>query len=131
MRPEFFRGSRPLEGRGHPRCDRLRAGAVIPISNLTPTTNRSVITFAAPPETVVEAALNGIEKAVELIASTNIRASTRASAPQTSSLSSRWPEVSMEECVRLAEKAAAEMWKRFAVPAYLYEAPPAGRPPWP
>jgi glutamate formiminotransferase len=30
--------------------------------------------------------------------------------------------VSMEDCVQLAERAAAELWKRLRIPCYLYEA---------
>lgn len=97
-------------------------GAVILDIELDADHNRSVITFAAPPETVVDAALNGIGKAVELIdltRHTGVHPRIGAAdvvpfVPLTG--------VTLEQCVKLAETAAAGMWKRFGVPAYLYEA---------
>lgn len=84
--------------------------------------NRSVITFAAPPETVVEAALNGIGKAVELIDLNQHRGvHPRIGAADVVPFVPL-AGVSMEDCVKLAEKAAEGMWKRFGVPAYFYEA---------
>lgn len=84
--------------------------------------NRSVITFAAPPETVVEAALNGIGKAVELIdLNQHTGVHPRIGAADVVPFVPL-AGVSMEDCVKLAEKAAEGMWKRFGVPAYFYEA---------
>jgi glutamate formiminotransferase len=61
------------EGRDRTRVEAIAAaiasapGTVVLDMEMDADHNRSVITFAAPPETVVEAALNGIGKAVELI----------------------------------------------------------------
>ncbi len=116
------------EGRDRSKVEAIAAaiasapGAVILDLELDADHNRSVITFAAPPETVVEAALNGIGKAVELIDLNRHRGvHPRIGAADVVPFVPL-AGVSMEECVQLAEKAAAEMWKRFAVPAYLYEA---------
>lgn len=97
-------------------------GAAILDIELDADHNRSVITFAAPPETVVEAALNGIGKAVESI-DLNLHSGVhpRIGAADVVPFVPL-AGVSMEDCVKLAERAAAEMWKRFGVPAYLYEA---------
>jgi glutamate formiminotransferase len=116
------------EGRDRAKVDAIAAaiasapGAVVLDIEMDADHNRSVITFAAPPETVVDAALNGIGKAVELIdltCHTGVHPRIGAAdvvpfVPLTG--------VTLEQCVKLAEKAATEMWKRFGVPAYLYEA---------
>jgi glutamate formiminotransferase len=97
-------------------------GAAILDLELDADHNRSVITFAAPPESVVEAALNGIGKAVELIdLNHHTGVHPRIGAADVVPFIPL-SGVSMEECVKLAGKAAGEMWKRFGVPAYLYEA---------
>lgn len=84
--------------------------------------NRSVITFVAPPESVVEAALAGAAQAVELI---DLTAHTGAH-PRIGAVDVMpfvpLEGVTLDECVKLAERAAAEMWKRLQVPTYLYEA---------
>ena len=84
--------------------------------------NRSVITFVAPPDGVVEAALAGAAKAVELIDLTIHKGvHPRIGAVDVMPFVPL-EGVTLEECVKLAERAAAEMWKRLKVPAYLYEA---------
>ncbi len=84
--------------------------------------NRCVITFVAPPETVVEAALAGAAKAVELIDLNQ----HKGVHPRIGALDVLpfipLEGVTIEECVKLAEKAGTELWKRLKVPAYFYEA---------
>ncbi|MBE0658841.1 MAG: glutamate formimidoyltransferase [Bryobacteraceae bacterium] len=97
-------------------------GAVVLDIEMDADHNRSVITFAAPPETVIEAALNGIGKAVELIDLTcHTGVHPRIGAADVVPFVPL-AGVTLDQCVKLAEKAATEMWKRFGVPAYLYEA---------
>lgn len=97
-------------------------GTVILDTEMDQDHHRSVITFVAPPEAAVEAALAGAAKAVELIDLNQ----HRGAHPRIGALDVLpfvpLPGVTMEECVRLAEKAAAELWKRLRVPCYLYEA---------
>ncbi|MBA3973230.1 MAG: glutamate formimidoyltransferase [Candidatus Solibacter sp.] len=116
------------EGRDRAKVDAIASaiasapGAVVLDIEMDADHNRSVITFAAPPETVVEAALNGIGKAVELIDLTrHTGVHPRIGAADVVPFVPL-SGVTIEQCVKLAEKAAAEMWKRFGVPAYLYEA---------
>lgn len=84
--------------------------------------HRSVITFAAPPEAALEAALAGAAKAVELI-DLNLH---QGAHPRIGALDVLpfvpLSGVTMEDCVKLAERAAAELWKRLRIPCYLYEA---------
>jgi glutamate formiminotransferase len=84
--------------------------------------NRSVLTFVGPPEAVVEAALRGAEKAVQLI---DLRQHTGVH-PRIGAVDVLpfvpVEGVTLEDCVRLAEQAGQEIWKRFGVPVYFYEA---------
>jgi glutamate formiminotransferase len=83
--------------------------------------NRCVLTFAGPPELVSEAVLRGIGKAVELIDLTShTGAHPRIGAADVVPFIPV-EGVTMEECVRLAERVGQEIWKRYKVPVYLYE----------
>src|ERR1035438_7172712 len=66
--------------------------------------NRSVLTFVGPPAAVADAALRGVEKAVELIDLTKIgRAHPRIGAADVVPFIPI-EGVTLEECVRLAER---------------------------
>lgn len=116
------------EGRDRAKVDAIAAaiaavpGALVLDLELDADHNRSVITFVAPPETVMEAALAAAAKAVEIIDLTvHQGVHPRIGAVDV------MPFVPLEgttlpECVQIAERAAAEMWKRLRVPTYLYEA---------
>jgi glutamate formiminotransferase len=84
--------------------------------------NRSVLTFVGPPAAVAEAALRGVEKAVELIDLTKHQgAHPRIGAADVVPFIPI-EGVTVEECVRLAERVGGEIWNRLRVPVYLYEA---------
>ncbi|HNN63081.1 MAG TPA: glutamate formimidoyltransferase, partial [Candidatus Obscuribacter sp.] len=83
-------------------------------------TNRTVMTFVGSPETVVEAAFQGIARAAQLI---DMRKHTgehpRMGAtdvcpfvPVTG--------VSMEDCVKLARELGERVGKELSIPVYLY-----------
>lgn len=97
-------------------------GAVVLDTEMDADHHRSVITFAAPPEAAVEAALAGAAVAVERIDLNR----HRGAHPRIGALDVLpfvpLGGVTLEDCVRLAEKAAAELWKRLRIPCYLYEA---------
>jgi glutamate formiminotransferase len=84
--------------------------------------NRSVITLAGEPEAVAEAALRGVGRAAELIDLTrHTGAHPRLGATDVV------PFVpiegfSIEECVALARRVGREIWERYRVPVYFYEA---------
>ncbi len=87
-----------------------------------PDHNRSVITFAGPPEAVAEAAVRAAGAAVELIDLTR----HRGVHPRIGALDVL-PFVplrglGLEECAALAAATAEEIWRRHRLPAYLYEA---------
>ncbi len=84
--------------------------------------NRSVLTFVGPPAAVADAALRGVEKAVELIDLTQHHgAHPRIGAADVVPFIPI-EGVTLEECVRLAERVGGEIWNRLKVPVYLYEA---------
>jgi len=97
-------------------------GAVLLDLEMDTDHHRSVITFVAPPEAAVEAALAGAAKAVDVIdLNTHRGAHPRIGALDVLPFVPL-AGVSMEDCVQLAERAAAELWKRLRIPCYLYEA---------
>jgi len=84
--------------------------------------NRCVITLAGEPEPVAEAALAGIGKAVELIDLTrHSGAHPRIGACDVLPFIPV-EGVAIEDCVHLAKKVGAEIWNRYKVPVYFYEA---------
>ncbi len=97
-------------------------GAIVLDTEMDADHHRSVITFAAPPDIAVEAALAGAAVAVERIDLNH----HKGAHPRIGALDVLpfvpLAGVTMEDCVRLAERAAAELWKRLRVPCYLYEA---------
>jgi glutamate formiminotransferase/formiminotetrahydrofolate cyclodeaminase len=87
-----------------------------------PDHNRSVLTFAGPPDAVADAAFRAVEKAVSLIDLTRHQgAHPRIGAADVVPFVPV-EGVSIEDCVRLAERVGAEIWEQLRVPVYLYEA---------
>ena len=83
--------------------------------------NRSVITFVAPPDRVVDAALAGAKKAVELIdLNTHVGEHPRMGATDVIPFIPI-AGVAMEDCVTLARECGERMWREIGVPVYLYE----------
>jgi glutamate formiminotransferase len=84
--------------------------------------NRSVLTFAGPPEEVAEAAVRAVGKAAELIDLTTHRGGHPRIGAADVVPFVPLRGISLEECARLAVAAGEEIWRRFGVPIYLYEA---------
>jgi glutamate formiminotransferase len=89
--------------------------------------NRSVVTIAGEPSAVVEAAVRGVGKAVDLIDLTRqqgvhprIGAADVVPFVPVSG-------IKLEQCALLARQAGLEIWRRFGVPVFFYEAA-AARP---
>jgi len=84
--------------------------------------NRSVITLAGEPEAVAEAALRGVGKAAELIdLAKHTGAHPRLGATDVVPFIPI-EGVSIEDCVALAKKVGREIWERYRIPVYFYEA---------
>src|SRR5499427_10643096 len=84
--------------------------------------NRSVITLAGEREAIQEAAIRGVGKAAELIdLNQHQGAHPRLGAADVVPFIPI-AGVTLEDCVRIAEWVAAEVWRRYQIPVYLYEA---------
>jgi len=84
--------------------------------------NRSVLTFVGPPAAVADAAFRAVERAVALIDLTQHHgAHPRIGAADVVPFIPI-EGVTVEECVKLAERLGAEIWSKLKVPVYLYEA---------
>ncbi len=89
--------------------------------------NRSVVTIAGEPAAVVEAAVRGAGRAVELIDLTSQQGvHPRIGAADVIPFVPV-QGIKLEQCVLLARQAGLEIWRRFGVPVYFYEAA-ASRP---
>ncbi|MGD0799229.1 MAG: glutamate formimidoyltransferase [Acidobacteriaceae bacterium] len=89
--------------------------------------NRSVVTIAGPPSAVVESAVRGAGRAAQLIDLTRqsgvhprIGAADVVPFVPVSG-------ISLAQCAMLARQAGLEIWRRYGVPVYFYEAA-AARP---
>ncbi|HZD32942.1 MAG TPA: glutamate formimidoyltransferase [Candidatus Angelobacter sp.] len=84
--------------------------------------NRCVITLVGEPANVAEAVIRGVGKAAELIDLTqHTGAHPRMGAADVVPFIPI-DGVTLEDCVVLARRVGEEIWKRFRVPVYLYEA---------
>src|SRR6516164_3592636 len=116
------------EGRDQAKIDAIEAairevsGAYVLDRTSDADHNRSVITLAGEPEAVGEAAVRAVGKAAELIDLVHhTGAHPRIGATDVV------PFVPIEgaslaDCVVLAKRAAREIWERYGIPVYLYEA---------
>jgi len=89
--------------------------------------NRSVVTIAGEPSAVVEAAVRGAGKAAELIDLTRQQGvHPRIGAADVIPFVPI-SGIKLEQCALLARQAGLEIWRRFSVPVFFYEAA-AARP---
>ena len=89
--------------------------------------NRSVVTIAGSPAAVVEAAVRGVGKAVELIDLTRQQGvHPRIGAADVVPFVPI-SGIKLEQCALLARQAGLEIWRRYGVPVFFYEAA-AARP---
>jgi len=84
--------------------------------------NRSVVTLAGEPDAVAEAALLGAGKAMDLIDLTK-HSGAHPRVGATDVLPFIPIEgVTVEDCVALARRVGNEIWKRYRIPVFFYEA---------
>lgn len=84
--------------------------------------NRSVVTLAGAAEAVAEAAIRGVGKAADLIDLTRqTGAHPRLGATDVVPFIPI-EGVTLEDCAELALKVGREIWNRYSIPVYLYEA---------
>ncbi len=104
-------------------------GAYALAQEMDPDHNRAVVTFAADPDVVVEAAFRGIAKAAELIdMQSHSGEHPRMGATDVCPLVPL-DGVTMEDAVTLANQLGARVGKELQIPVYMYEdaAKTAGR----
>src|SRR5580658_826057 len=95
--------------------------------SLDPDHNRSVITIAGPPAAVVESAVRGAGRAAELINLTSQHGvHPRIGAADVIPFVPI-QGISLDQCALLARQAGQQIWSRYHVPVYFYEAA-AARP---
>lgn len=120
------------EGRDRRRVEAILAamrvdGAYLLDCSMNADHNRTVVTIAGEPAAVVESAVRGAGKAAELIDLT----CHDGAHPRIGSVDVLpfvpISAVRLEQCVLLARQAGTELWQRFGIPIYFYEAA-AARP---
>ena len=120
--PNFSEGRDPAKVEAIAAAMGAVAGVFILDREMDADHNRCVITLAGKPEAVAEAALLGVGKAAEMIdLKRHSGAHPRVGAtdvlpfiPVTG--------VTIEDCVALARRVGREIWKRYRIPVYFYEA---------
>jgi len=124
--PNFSEGRDPAIVQAIEQAITSVSGVLLLRSEMDPDHNRSVITFAGPPEAVTEGALRGITAAVERI---DLRRHTGVH-PRMGA-ADVVPFVPLEgatldECAVLARRVGDTVWERLHVPVYFYETAAAG-----
>ena len=119
--PNFSEGRKPETVREIARAIESVKGASVLGRHIDADHNRSVITFVAAPEVVVEAALRAMTKATELI---DLRTHT-GEHPRIGA-TDVLPFVpvggiTIQDCVSLAHEAGQRIWKELSIPVYFYE----------
>jgi glutamate formiminotransferase / formiminotetrahydrofolate cyclodeaminase len=84
--------------------------------------NRSVITMVGEPESVAEAALRGVGKAAELIDLTRHTGEHPRLGATDVVPFIPLEGTTIEDCVVIARNVGREIWKRYRIPVYFYEA---------
>ncbi|MHB8301400.1 MAG: glutamate formimidoyltransferase [Acidobacteriaceae bacterium] len=119
--PNFSEGTHPEIVRKIVRAMHLDGVSLLDYS-LDPDHNRSVVTIAGAPEDVLESVLRGVGMAVECIDLTAQKGvHPRIGAADVVPLVPI-RGITLPECAVLAHQLGQEIWKRFQVPVYFYEA---------
>ena len=119
--PNFSEGRRPEVVAQIRNAIATVESACVLDTHSDPDHNRSVITFVASPELVVEAAFQAVSKATELI---DMR--THGGEHPRLGATDVLPfvpvmETSMEECVQIAHQAGERIANELSIPVYFYE----------
>src|SRR5712692_11379181 len=89
---------------------------------MDPDHNRCVITLVGDREAIAEAAIRGVGKAAELVDLTKHQgAHPRMGAADVVPFIPI-EGVTLEDCVAISRRVGEEIWRRFRIPVYLYEA---------
>ena len=119
--PNFSEGRRPERIRSIAEAIAAVESACVLDTHIDPDHNRSVITFVAPPQTVVAAAVNAVRRASELIdMRTHHGEHPRLGATDVLPFVPV-RGVTMDDCVRFAHEAGTIIARDLSIPVYFYE----------
>ncbi|HKU75107.1 MAG TPA: glutamate formimidoyltransferase [Pyrinomonadaceae bacterium] len=119
--PNFSEGRRPEIVRSIADAISDSQNTCVLDVHIDPDHNRSVITFVAPPESVVEAAVSAVRRASELIdMRTHSGEHPRLGATDVLPFVPLGG-VSMDDCVRIAHEAGTRIARELSIPVYYYE----------
>ncbi|HJT28137.1 MAG TPA: glutamate formimidoyltransferase [Pyrinomonadaceae bacterium] len=119
--PNFSEGRRPEVVQQIAASITAVESACVLDTHIDPDHNRSVITFVAPPETVVKAAVSAVRRASELIdMRTHQGEHPRLGATDVLPFVPVGG-VTMDDCVRIAHEAGAIIARDLSIPVYFYE----------
>ena len=119
--PNFSEGRRPEVVSAIADSITSIKSACVLDTHIDPDHNRSVITFVAPPDAVVEAAVSAVRRASELIdMRTHHGEHPRIGATDVLPFVPV-RGVTMDDCVRLAHEAGAIIARDLSIPVYFYE----------
>ncbi|HEY8203701.1 MAG TPA: glutamate formimidoyltransferase [Pyrinomonadaceae bacterium] len=119
--PNFSEGRKPEVVEQLAQAIKSVNGATVLNCHIDTDHNRSVITFVAPPEVIVEAAVRAVAKAAELIdlrqhAGEHPRIGATDVLPFVPVSG-----VTIDDCVALAHEAGHRIWEQLSIPVYFYE----------
>ena len=119
--PNFSEGRKPETVRSIAESIAAVDSACVLDTHIDPDHNRSVITFVASPEKVVEAAVNAVRRASELIdMRTHLGEHPRLGATDVLPFVPV-RGVTMDDCVRVAHEAGEIIARELLIPVYFYE----------
>lgn len=120
--PNFSEGRDAKKVEALVEAMRAVAGVYVLDQEMDADHNRSVITLVGEPDAVAEAALAGVGRALELIDLTkHSGAHPRLGAADVIPFIPI-EGVTIEDCVALARRTGREIWERYRIPVYYYEA---------
>ena len=120
--PNFSEGRDPEKVNAIVACMSKVTGVYVLDREMDADHNRCVITLAGDPEAVAEAAMLGVGKALELI-DLNHHSGAHPRIGATDVLPFIPIEgIALEDCVALSRRVGEEIWKRYRIPIYFYEA---------
>jgi glutamate formiminotransferase len=119
--PNFSEGRRPERVQSIAEAIAAVETACVLDTHIDPDHNRSVITFVATPERIVEAAVSAVRRASELIdMRTHLGEHPRLGATDVLPFVPV-RGVTMDDCVRIAHEAGAVIARDLSIPVYFYE----------
>jgi glutamate formiminotransferase len=119
--PNFSEGRKPETVSRIAEAIQSTSGACVLDTHIDPDHNRSVITFVAPPEHVVDAAVKAVKLAAELIdMRSHLGEHPRLGATDVLPFVPL-EGVTFEQCVQLAHEAGGRIAGEMGIPVYFYE----------